>query len=402
MAGLNGPAYVLVAAGKAAHGMATSAVRLLGTRLRRGLVVAPVAVEVSGPLEAIVGSHPVPTPASEGAGRRALAFAKDAPPDGGLLVLLSGGASALMAVPADGVTLEEKARTTNLLLRAGADIGALNAVRKHLSAIKGGWLASDASAPSFTLAISDVVGDDLSVIGSGSTIADPTTFTGALEVLQRHGGIDAYPAAVIARLARGARGELPETPKPGDPRLARSRSWVIGGRHAAMRGAEDEARRRGYVVRVTEAPVTGEARDAARLRLAATAAEASGGGRPLCLISSGETTVRVTGPGRGGRNQEFALAGARALESLGASAVLASAGTDGVDGATDAAGALVDSSTIERARRAGLSPQPFLDENDAHAFFNALGDLIHTGPTGTNVGDLQVLLIGQGLNAPAV
>jgi glycerate-2-kinase len=341
----------------------------------------------------MVGGHPVPTPASEQAGRGALARAGATAANEALLVLLSGGASALMAVPAEGVTLEEKARTTDVLLRAGADIAALNTVRKHLSGLKGGRLAVASPAASLTLAISDVVGDDLSVIASGPTIADPTTFADALDVLQRWGGLNVYPPAVASRLMRGSRGELEETPKPGDPRLARSRARVIAGRHTAMRGAHEEARRRGYAVRIVDRPITGEAREAARARVADAAVEAAAEQRPCCLISSGETTVRVTGSGRGGRNQEFALAAAAVFAPLGPAAVLASLGTDGVDGPTDAAGAIVDSTTIERGRHLGLAVEPFLDNNDAFTFFQATGDLIRTGPTGTNVGDLQVILV---------
>jgi glycerate-2-kinase len=386
--------------------MAAAAARVLGPRLRRGLVIAPetekgygpfsteAAEKGYGPLSGIAAGHPTPTDASEEAGRQALAIAKSMRDDETLLVLLSGGASALMAVPAEGVTLADKVRTTDVLLRAGADIHTLNTVRKHVSAVKGGWLAAMADAPIVTLALSDVVGDDLSVIGSGPTVPDPSTFVDARRSLEAHGGLDRYPSEVRSRLARGVRGEVPETPKPGDPRLARSLARVIGGRRDAMRGAADEARQRGYAVHVLEQAVVGEAREAARQSVAEAAArlQISRDG-PLCLISSGETTVRVTGSGRGGRNQEFSLAAADGMAALAAPAALASVGTDGIDGPTDAAGAIVDSSTLSRARHAGLSAAAFLDNNDAYAFFNALGDLIHTGPTGTNVGDLQVILL---------
>jgi len=373
--------------------MAAAAARLLGDRLRGGVVAVPGAVQLAAPLEVIAGGHPVPTLGSRAAGQRALEIARAAKAADRLLVLLSGGASALMAVPADGVTLDDKRLTTDVLLRAGADIHSLNAVRKHLSAFKGGWLAAEASAPWLTLAISDVVGDDLSVIGSGPTVADATTFEHALDVLRRHGGMEAYPAAVGARLQRGAAGRAPETPKPGDARLARGASWVIGGRHDAMGGGADAARRLGYRVLTIDEPVVGEARQAAPAHVARVAARAAALDRPLCVISSGETTVRVTGAGRGGRNQEFALAAAPTLAEFRTDAAAASVGTDGVDGPTDAAGAIVDSTTLARARRAALRPQAFLDDNDAYAFFTVLGDLIQPGPTGTNVGDLQVILL---------
>lgn len=373
--------------------MADSSARLLGDRLGGGVVAVPGPVQLAAPLEVITGGHPVPTPGSRVAGARALEIARAANAADRLLVLLSGGASALMAVPADGVTLDDKRLATDVLLRAGADIQSLNAVRKHLSAFKGGWLAAEASAPCLTLAISDVVGDDLSVIGSGPTVADATTFEDAVEVLRRHGGVDAYPPAVVARLQRGAAGRTPETPKPGDARLARGAAWVIGGRHDAMSGGADAARRLGYRVLTLDEPVVGEARHAAPAYVAQVAARAAALDRPLCVISSGETTVRVAGAGRGGRNQEFALAAATALAELGTDVVAASVGTDGVDGPTDAAGAIVDSTTLARARQAALRPQAFLDDNDAYTFFTVLGDLIQPGPTGTNVGDLQVFLL---------
>ena len=373
--------------------MARAALRILGPRVRAGLVVGLDAAPVPAPIEAFAGGHPVPSAASEQAGRRALAIA--AVDDGAaLLVLLSGGASALLAVPAEGVTLEDKRRATERLLRAGADIHALNTVRKHLSGIKGGWLAAASEVPGTTLALSDVVDDDLSVIGSGPTVADPTTFADALDVLRRTGGEAGYPPAVVARLTSGARGEQPETPKPGTERLARHDASVIGGRHDAMRGAAGQARAMGYDVQVVEAPVVGEAREAASTHLAQVAALAVDRPRPLCVVSSGETTVRLTEPGGcGGRNQEFVLAAAGALERLGPLAVAASIGTDGVDGPTDAAGAVADPTTLARARRAGLAPAACLERHDSHAFFAGIGDLVLTGPTGTNVGDLQIILL---------
>jgi glycerate 2-kinase len=375
--------------------MAAAASRILDGRIRGGLVVCQVAGEVPPPFEVIHGNHPVPGAESERAGRRALELAASVPSDESLLVLVSGGASAMMAVPADAITLEDKRRTTDRLLKAGADIQSLNAVRKHISAIKGGWLAVRVGSPCRTFALSDVIGDDLSVIASGPTVADPTTFGDALDVLQRYGGLDAYPMSVVARLLSGRDQALPETPKPDDPRLATAFSTVIGGRRDAMNGAIREAESRGYrVVRIDE-PVVGEARTASVEHLRSAVARAAGAGRPVCVVSSGETTVHVRGGGRGGRNQEFALAAADPLALLGTPAIVASIGTDGIDGPTDAAGAFVDSTTAERARGAGIdTPAHHLANNDSYAFFDALGDLIRTGPTNTNVGDIQVILIG--------
>ena len=395
--------YRCIAAGKAAFAMAAGAARSLGDRLRSGLIVAPSAepppafsaiVESHGQLEAIVGGHPIPDEGSERAGRRALEIAASLATGETLLVLLSGGASALMAVPAEGITLDDKRRTTAQLLRGGADIHALNTIRKHLSAIKGGWLAHrTAGGHVRTYVISDVVGDDVSVIASGPTVADASTFADSRQLLDRFGGAAAYPASVVARLDRGSRGEVPETPKPGSTIDARSTITVIGGRRNAMSGAGRHAASLGYEVVRLDDPVVGEARDAAVSHLRAVAARAAGVRRPTCVISSGETTVRVTGRGRGGRNQEFALAAAEPLAHVGGEAVLASVGTDGVDGPTDAAGAIADSTTIARAGRAQLTPGRFLADNNSYAFFDALGDLVRTGPTGTNVGDLQVILL---------
>jgi hydroxypyruvate reductase len=300
----------------------------------------------------------------------------------------------MMAAPAAGVSLADKQQTTARLLRAGADIQALNTVRKHLSAIKGGWLAAAARGLTRTLAVSDVVGDDLSVIASGPTVPDASTFAEALDVLRRFGGPEGYPSSVVARLAAGTRGEVAETPKPGDERLSRASASVIGSRRNAMDGAAAEAQSRGYTILRIDEPVVGEARTAALSHLRTVRARARGIARPACIVSSGETTVRVAGHGTGGRNQEFALAAADALASVGAPAALGSAGTDGIDGPTDAAGAIADTTTLDRARAAGLrDPVHYLDDNDAYAFFAALGDLILTGPTGTNVGDLQVILV---------
>jgi glycerate 2-kinase len=386
----------LIAAGKAAPAMAMAAARRLGARIRAGLVIGVVPADVPAGFESIIGGHPLPTAASEAAGRKALALAASLAADETLLVLISGGASALMAVPADGVTLDDKRATTERLLRAGADIHALNTVRKHVSALKGGWLAARAPGACRTLVISDVVGDDPSVIASGPTVGDASRFQDALDVLARFGGESVYPPAVVARLRRGAAhldAAVPETPKPDDPRLGRATTTVVGSRRDAMAGAAAEAALRGYEILRLDDPVVGEARTTGVSHVRAVLARAAGVGRPACIVSSGETTVHVTGAGKGGRNQEFALAAARLLAELGAPAIVASVGTDGIDGPTDAAGAIADSTTIARAMAADLSPERHLLDNNAYAFFDALGDLIHTGPTGTNVGDLQVILL---------
>jgi glycerate 2-kinase len=363
--------------------------------VRAGLVIGPVRQPTMSPrMTQLEGSHPVPDERSLEAGRRALALARGLPDGHRLLVLLSGGASSLMAMPRAGVTLEDKRETTRRLLLAGADIDALNTVRKHLSAIKGGQLAAAVSGPVLTLAISDVIGDDLSLIGSGPTVADPSTFADALVILARFGGLDAFPRAVVALLGAGARGEVPDTPKPGDPRLANQTARIIGSRTTAADGAAAMARKLGYRTVVDAEAVTGLACKAGPRFVTGARRTLGRLDAPACLIATGETTVHVVGGGRGGRNQEVALSAAEMLSGLDAPAALLSGGTDGIDGPTDAAGAICDSTTIDRARRAGLrTPAEYLADNDAYHFFEPLGDLVVTGPTGTNVGDILVLLL---------
>jgi glycerate 2-kinase len=387
----------VVAAGKAAPGMLTAFAAAAGRRLRTGVMVCP---ERPASLPAGVdwewGSHPVPGEDSVRAARCALRVAREMQEaEGDLVVLLSGGASAMLALPADDLSLRDKVETTRLLLGAGCPIHEINAVRKHLSAIKGGRLAA-AAGRCVTLAISDVAGPfeaDPAVIGSGPSAADPTTYAEALAVFERWRLVDAVPAAVREHLARGARGEFDETVKPGDPRLRDAQVRIVGSRRDAMDGARHEARARGYTVEVVEEAIVGEAR-AAGPALVARALAARGDG-PYCLIASGETTVEVKGPGRGGRNQEIVLSAIRALGNAGRPAALASAGTDGIDGPTEAAGAVADAATLERSELRGLgAPEWVLAENDTFGFFEALGDLIRTGPTGTNVGDVHVVVVG--------
>jgi glycerate-2-kinase len=271
----------------------------------------------------------------------------------------------------------------------------MNTVRKHISAIKGGRLAAAAAPGSvLTLMISDVAGDDPSTIGSGPTVPDSTTYADALRVLERIGGRGVYPDAVVAHLDAGARGQCDESPKPGDDVFRRTEARVIGSNADALKGAAQKANELGYETVIASAPVTGEASDVGRLlaqQLTDTPAR-----RPACLIWGGETTVTVTGSGRGGRNQELALAAAIELSGCARPAVLLSAGTDGVDGPTDAAGAVATSRTLLHARNLGLDAVAFLATNDSNSFFEAAGGLIKTGPTQTNVMDVQIGLIGGG------
>lgn len=384
----------VVAAGKAAAVMLNAFASASRVPVRRWIGIGPSRPDVlpEGAVWIDAG-HPLPNDGSLAGARRALDIARTAGPDDLLLVLLSGGGSALMALPDDTLGLAEKQQTARTLMAAGADIYELNTVRKHLSAIKGGRLAAAAGGSVLTLAVSDVVGDDLSVIASGPTVPDDSTFAQALAILERRGGLAAYPPAVVERIRAGAIGQVAETPKTGDARLARAAARVIGPQRGAIDGARRAAEGLGYHVHVVDEPVTGEARIAAAQHLRRAATVLSTMPRPVCIISSGETTVTVTGRGRGGRNQEYAFALAPEIGGLGA-AVGASIGTDGIDGPTDAAGAMVDPTTFARAAGAGIAdPLRYLDDNDTYTFFDRIGDLIRTGPTSTNVGDLQVILV---------
>jgi hydroxypyruvate reductase len=384
----------VVAAGKASAAMAGGFARAFpGTEIE-GLVVAPVATAASAPgLEILEAGHPLPDDGSVRAGERALALAGSLGGDDLLVFLLSGGASALLALPAEGVDLAQKREITSLLLRSGATIREMNSVRKHLSRLKGGGLASAAfPARVISLILSDIVGDPIPEIGSGPTAADPTTFADALAVLEERGILDAAPEGVRTRLRAGAEGRVPETPKPGAAALARTRNIVVASLARAIEGAADEALRRGYAPFVLSSAIEGEAREIGRV-YGAILSEIRRSGRPVrppaCLLAGGEPTVTVRGPGKGGRSQELALAAAETLD--GASGVLLlAAGTDGRDGPTEAAGAFASGDTAERARKRGLSIRAALRENDAHAVLHALGDLLVTGPTGTNVMDLHV------------
>jgi hydroxypyruvate reductase len=404
----------VIAAGKAAAPMIETCAAAAGVPLRTLLAIGPRRTNAPSHPRTLAPSHPrtfapshlpastiwydaghpLPDEGSVAGAQRALDVARGCGERDLLLVLISGGGSSLMALPAAGIPLDAKQRTARILMEQGADIYELNTVRKHLSAIKGGQLALAARGAVLTLAVSDVVGDDLSVIASGPTVPDDSTFASALEVLARRGGHALYPEPVVTRLARGAAGDVPETPSRGDARLARAHARVIGPQRGAIDGARRAAEALGYHVHIVAEPITGEARVAARQHIARTAAAVASIPRPVCVIASGETTVTVRGTGKGGRNQEFAFAMAQSLAALGPHVAAASVGTDGIDGPTDAAGAIVDLTTFERAAAAGLAaPEDYLTDNNTYEFFNRIGDLIRTGPTSTNVGDLQVILV---------
>jgi len=340
----------------------------------------------------------VPDPAGEAAARRILELAQGLGPEDQLVCLISGGGSALLALPARGLTLADKQAVTRALLKSGATIGEINAVRKHLSAIKGGRLAAAATpAQVFTLAISDVPGDDPAVIASGPTVPDPTTFADAREVLAKYRIKE--PAAVLAHLAAAA----DETPKPGDPAFRRARYELIASPQQALAAAADAAQAQGIAPIVLSDRIEGEARDVAAVHAAIAMQVRAGrfrvGGTtislPAVLLSGGETTVTVRGAGRGGRNSEFLLALAAHLDGAPGIAALA-CDTDGIDGTEDNAGAIVFPNTIARAAAGGVAIRQALAENDGYRFFAAAGDLVVTGPTLTNVNDFRAILIYEG------
>lgn len=392
----------LVAAGKAAAAMTEAAASVLGERLERGVLVTKrghLAGRTLPPaVAAFEAGHPVPDEESR-AGVDAIEALLSGGREGDVaVVLLSGGASALLADPAEPLSLADLQATTGLLLRSGASIVELNAVRKHLSRLKGGGLARLA-APATVVAfvLSDVVGDALDVIASGPAAPDPTTFADAWRVVEGRGLGGALPAAVTSRLRAGVEGRLPETPKPGDPLFDRVSCVVVGSNRLAALAAAHEARELGYASLLLTTRVEGEAREVARVVAAlgrGVLAEGDPLPSPACLVLGGETTVTVRGTGRGGRNQELALAAALALDGVDGVAVMALA-TDGSDGPTDSSGAIVDGTTAASIRAAGLDPVAALAGNDAYPALEAAGAQLKTGPTGTNVNDLYVVLAGS-------
>ena len=390
---------LVVGAGKASARMAVALEKVPGLRIAGGLLNVKYG-HTAGlrQIELNECGHPVPDQNGIAGARRIAELACAAGPRDLVICLISGGASALLTLPAEGLSLADSQATTKALLASGADIHELNTVRKHLSAIKGGQLARMASpATVLTLLLSDVVGDDPDVIGSGPTVPDRSTFADALEIVKRYGLLKRLPKAVRTRLERGAAGQIDETPKPGDAVFAGTKNVIVGSNRGAVNTARKAARALGYRTVVLSTTIQGEARAVALVH-AAIASEIRASGQPAkapaCVISGGETTVILSKEhGLGGRNQEFVLAAAREIAGL-KSVVLLAAGTDGTDGPTDAAGALADGRTIVRATAKGLDARAALARNDSYHFFENLGDLVRTGPTGTNVADVHIILVG--------
>lgn len=389
---------VVVGCGKAAGPMAAAVEEIVGDRIGRGIVVTKYGhVQPTRIIRIREAGHPVPDDAGSAGGQAVLDHVRGLGFDDLVIVLISGGGSALTPAPVEGITLAEKQALTKALLACGADIREMNTVRKHISRFKGGQLARAAQpARVVTLILSDIVGDPLDAIASGPTVPDPTTYADALSILDKYRIRGEIPAAIRDRLEAGARGEVSETPKPDNPLFARVSNLIVGSNIQALQAAQSEARARGLTPMILSSSIEGETREIARMH-AALAREVRTSGNPLpppaCLISGGETTVTLRGSGKGGRNQEFVLAAAVDIAGLPQTVIL-SAGTDGTDGPTDAAGAIADGDTCARALAVGLSPRKALDANDAYPLFEKLGDLILTGPTKTNVMDVRLVLVG--------
>ncbi|MDQ6670563.1 MAG: glycerate kinase [Chloroflexota bacterium] len=390
------PRVLVVGAGKASAPMAAAVEDVLGDRAAiEGCVT--VRYGHTAPTRSVrirEAGHPVPDSAGLESTRAIVELLEDAGAGDLVVCVISGGGSALLTLPADGVTLEDLQHTTDALLRSGASINEINVVRKHLDTVKGGGLARLAApARVITLVLSDVVGNPLDSIASGPTVPDTSTWAEAAAVVDRYELWGRLPAAVAERVRAGVDARLPDTPKPGDPIFEHTQTFVVGSSLVACEAAAAAARQLGLQALVLTTFVEGEAREVGRVLagvLREVEASAHPLGRPCCIVAGGETTVTVRGQGLGGRNQELCLSAAFGLRGV-KDVLLASIGTDGNDGPTDAAGAVVDGTTLDRAAALSLEPAAYLANNDSYRFFDQLGDLIRTGPTNTNVNDIYFL-----------
>jgi len=387
----------VVGAGKASARMASAVEDIADGSLHGGIVIVKYGHSVPlNKIKVIAAGHPVPDEAGANATREIIAALSQAKKDDLILCLLSGGGSALLSYPADNLSLEDKQTMTRLLLDCGAKIQEINAIRKHLSRVKGGRLAQLASpATIVSLILSDVVGDHIESIASGPTAPDGTTFSDCWRIIERYGLIGQIPTTVRDFLEQGMQGKIAETPKPGDRLFEKVQNVIVGNNRTALLAAEHQAEALGYHTLILSSFIEGEAREAALFHSAIAKEIISTDNpvsRPACVISGGETTVTIRSDGRGGRNQEFALAAAIEIDGTEGVAIL-SGGTDGTDGPTDAAGGIVDGTTIKRAKNRGLEANYYLNRNDSYRFLQAAGDLLVTGPTFTNVMDLRLVLV---------
>ena len=389
---------IVVGGGKASANMAKGAEAKLGDKITGGLVNTKYGHSQSTDIIKVNEcGHPIPDEEGRRGAEEMLSLVRGAGEEDLVLCLLSGGGSALLPYPAPDVSLEDKQLTTQLLLKCGAAIEEINCLRKHLSGIKGGRLARSAyPAMVISLILSDVIGDRLDTIASGPTVPDPSTFQDAWQIIQKYNLERELPPSVTQHLQRGLRGEIPETPKAGEVIFARVFNFIVGNNFKALKAAEEKGKQLGYNTLILSSCVQGEAREIAKF-YAALAKEIKLSHTPLpppcLLISGGETTVTIRGEGKGGRNQEMALSFAQEIKGI-KDVLFLSAGTDGTDGPTDAAGAFAEGDTLERGEQKGLRAREFLANNDSYHFFKVLGDLLITGPTGTNVMDLHLLLVG--------
>jgi len=373
--------------GKASEQMAIELEKVLNDRISDGVVIVKHdSARKTGKIRIITGQHPIPTGENIKATERLLEMVDDADARDIIICLISGGGSALLTLPKQGISIEDLSRINGLLIKSGASIDEINAVRKHLSQVKGGQLVARAHpARLVSLIISDVVGNREDVIASGPTAPDKSTYADAIRVLQKYGLWRRVSSSIRRTLEYGERGDLPETPKDDDPIFESAYNRIILSNHIMLSAAAEKALELGYIADAIQ-DIAGESRVEALKQLESALRLKT----PSCLISGGETTVKVTGSGKGGPNQEFVLACVERI--AGKRVVVAAMDSDGIDGFTDAAGAMADGNSLQRAVELGLSPTKFLDDNDAYHFFKKTKDLILTGQTGTNVNDLRVLL----------
>ncbi len=385
-------------AGKAGASMALAVEAILGDRITKGVINVKYGhVSQLKRVKLNEVGHPIPDEKGVSGSEEIAELLEQLGENDLAICLISGGGSALLPAPAQGISLEDKQRITNLLLECGANINEINAIRKHISKLKGGGLARLAYPSTLVaLILSDVVGDPLDVIASGPTVPDKSTFGDCMGILRKYDLLDRIPESIRARFKRGIQGEIEETPKAGNPIFEKTHNVIIGSNIIAVKAAEQRARELGYHPLILSTYIEGETREVAKVH-AAIAKEIIKTnhpiGPPACIISGGETTVTIRGKGLGGRNQEFVLAAALDIQELKGVVVL-SAGTDGTDGPTDAAGAIADANTIRRAHELGLDATAHLNDNDSYHFFEKIGDLLITGPTNTNVMDLRLILVG--------
>jgi len=387
----------LVGGGKAGASMALALEKLLGDRIKAGVINVKYGhVENLKRTKINEAAHPVPDESGVKGTLEILKLAKNRDADDLIICVISGGGSALMPYPAEGITLEEKQLVTKLLLDCGANIIEINTIRKHISQIKGGQLSRIVYPASLiTLILSDVIGDDLQSIASGMTVPDQTTFEDCVNILNRYDLLEKIPLSVKEHLNKGLKNLISETPKKGDPVFKKTRNFVIGSNILAVKAAEKRAKQLAYNTLILSTYIEGETKYVASMH-AAIAKEILSSRNPIetpaCVISGGETTVTIKGNGKGGRNMEFSLAGSIEIDDL-KNVVILSGGTDGTDGPTDAAGAIGDNYTIKRAMELNLDPHVYLKNNDSYNFFKELEDLLIIGPTNTNVMDLRIMLV---------